>query len=213
MKPVVIMFSSFFNPMLNAQLTSNLLNDKFDIKNCTSFKELGQIINIGSDLIIADSRLIKNHGTVEEFMLMIENMIKFAGLEKQPKSGVGFSKDSTISDIKKIQKTSAVGVFPDIIDFGIDEFKKSIDNFLMTGKSYPKHLLQTLSGNKDKPKFKDIHLTDRQKQVYDLIADRGLSNKQIAQVLKISESTVKIHVSAIMRALCVRNRTQLALTK
>jgi DNA-binding NarL/FixJ family response regulator len=56
-------------------------------------------------------------------------------------------------------------------------------------------------------------LTNRQQEVFNLIANRGISNKQIARTLGISESTVKIHVSAVMRNLCVRNRTQLALMK
>ena len=56
-------------------------------------------------------------------------------------------------------------------------------------------------------------LTPRQRDIFNLIATRGISNKQIARTLGISESTVKIHVSAVMRNLCVRNRTQLALMK
>ena len=56
-------------------------------------------------------------------------------------------------------------------------------------------------------------LTDRQREVFELIANRGISNKQIAKTLAISESTVKIHVSAILRNYCVRNRTQLALMR
>ena len=56
-------------------------------------------------------------------------------------------------------------------------------------------------------------LTSRQRDIFNLIATRGISNKQIARELGISESTVKIHVSAVMRNFCVRNRTQLALMR
>lgn len=56
-------------------------------------------------------------------------------------------------------------------------------------------------------------LTSRQYEIFNIIATRGASNKQIARTLGISESTVKIHVSTIMRRFCVRNRTQLALMK
>lgn len=56
-------------------------------------------------------------------------------------------------------------------------------------------------------------LTTRQREVFNMIATRGASNKQIARTLGVSESTVKIHVSAIMRNLCVQNRTQLALMR
>lgn len=52
-------------------------------------------------------------------------------------------------------------------------------------------------------------LTSRQKEVLALLAD-GLSNREIAQALHIAEPTTKIHVSALMRALNVRNRTEAA---
>ena len=37
---------------------------------------------------------------------------------------------------------------------------------------------------------------------------RGTSNKAIGRALGLAESTVKIHVSAILRALKVSNRTE-----
>lgn len=65
-----------------------------------------------------------------------------------------------------------------------------------------------------KPRIKDENqLTHRQQEIFDLICQRGISNKQIAKTLDITESTVKIHVSAILKKLCVRNRTQLLLSK
>ena len=53
-------------------------------------------------------------------------------------------------------------------------------------------------------------LTERQRQVLSLVA-RGQSNKEIAVVLGLSEATVKVHVTAIFRALHVTNRTQAAM--
>lgn len=52
-------------------------------------------------------------------------------------------------------------------------------------------------------------LTRRQRDVLTLLAD-GLSNREIAQALHIAEPTAKIHVSALMRTLNVRNRTEAA---
>lgn len=53
-------------------------------------------------------------------------------------------------------------------------------------------------------------LTSRQMRVLRLLA-QGLSNKQIARELEISEITVKAHVSLILRKLGVSNRTQAAI--
>jgi DNA-binding NarL/FixJ family response regulator len=57
----------------------------------------------------------------------------------------------------------------------------------------------------------EIKLTPRQLDVANLICRRGLSNKAIANSLEISESTVKIHVSAILQRYGVKNRSQLVL--
>ncbi len=50
-------------------------------------------------------------------------------------------------------------------------------------------------------------LTQRQQEVISLLAE-GLPNKMIAARLNCSDGTVKLHVSAILRALGVRNRTE-----
>ncbi|MFO1098529.1 MAG: response regulator transcription factor [Xanthobacteraceae bacterium] len=52
-------------------------------------------------------------------------------------------------------------------------------------------------------------LTKRQREVLQLLA-RGMSNKEIARVLKIAEATTKIHTAALLRALGARNRTEAA---
>ncbi len=53
-------------------------------------------------------------------------------------------------------------------------------------------------------------LTARQDEVLVLLT-HGLSNKEIARYLKMSEGTVKIHVASIFRRLNVQNRTEAAL--
>lgn len=50
-------------------------------------------------------------------------------------------------------------------------------------------------------------LTRRQKEVLEMLA-RGSSNKEIARLLGLSEHTVKIHVTAILKLLSATNRTE-----
>jgi len=56
-----------------------------------------------------------------------------------------------------------------------------------------------------------IVLTPRQQEVLDLVCSRGASNKSIARILNLSESTVKLHIGAILKKYGLTNRTQLAL--
>ena len=53
----------------------------------------------------------------------------------------------------------------------------------------------------------EVGLTERQAQVLALMV-RGLSNREIGDYLELSEGTVKIHVTAIFKALGVGSRTQ-----
>lgn len=54
---------------------------------------------------------------------------------------------------------------------------------------------------------RDAGLTERQAQVLALLV-QGKSNKLICRALDLAEGTVKIHVTAILRALNVSNRTE-----
>jgi len=62
-----------------------------------------------------------------------------------------------------------------------------------------------------KKKVNEIELTPRQNQILKLIQERGCSNKHIAKILNLTESTVKLHVGGILKKYNLKNRTQLAL--
>jgi len=52
-------------------------------------------------------------------------------------------------------------------------------------------------------------LTKRQAEIL-VWVQRGLSNKQIANRIGITDSTIKLHVTALLKKYGVRNRTQLS---
>jgi DNA-binding NarL/FixJ family response regulator len=56
----------------------------------------------------------------------------------------------------------------------------------------------------------DYDLTQRERQVWALVA-RGLSNRDIAKRLTLSDNTVKFHVQHLFHKLGVKNRTEAAL--
>jgi DNA-binding NarL/FixJ family response regulator len=51
-------------------------------------------------------------------------------------------------------------------------------------------------------------LSQREQQVVALVCD-GLSNKEIARKLGVTEGTVKVHLNSIYEQLCVRSRIEL----
>jgi DNA-binding NarL/FixJ family response regulator len=61
--------------------------------------------------------------------------------------------------------------------------------------------------SRSQPSTSDLGLTERQLDVLALMM-QGKSNKAICRVLNLAESTVKNHVTAILRALKVSNRTE-----
>lgn len=61
-------------------------------------------------------------------------------------------------------------------------------------------------GLDDEHESNELRLTPRQHQVLELMCE-GMSNKEIAIRLGMAEGTVKIHVTAILRAMNASNRT------
>lgn len=59
----------------------------------------------------------------------------------------------------------------------------------------------------DDKKREDLHITRRELEILELIA-QGLSNREIAEKLFVSENTVKTHSSRVFDKLGARRRTQ-----
>lgn len=70
--------------------------------------------------------------------------------------------------------------------------------------------LQETSDLENQSNAENLGITARQLSILRLL-EHGASNKEIAQKLNISDSTVKKHISNIFTLLCVQNRTALVL--
>lgn len=94
------------------------------------------------------------------------------------------------------------------VDYGL--VKRSVENYINDGERAPKFITDLVKSPRTDRHRPEDTLTVRQQQVYDLIITRGSSNKHIAKILSISESTVKLHIGAILKKYGLRSRTQLA---
>ncbi|MEM7794099.1 MAG: response regulator transcription factor [Cyanobacteria bacterium P01_C01_bin.118] len=87
--------------------------------------------------------------------------------------------------------------------------------YLQIGPTLAKKLCQQLQPH-PRSKSSEQHtkgrlgITPRESEVLSLIAE-GASNREIAQILHITEKTVKNHVSSLLSRVGLRDRTQLAL--
>jgi DNA-binding NarL/FixJ family response regulator len=115
-----------------------------------------------------------------------------------------------LEDKKKIQEGMAEGASGYLVkDAPADELINAI-RIINQGRTYlGSSAAQALLSN-DKSEDNVEELTKREDEVLQLIA-KGLTNRQIAEKIIVSETTVKTHVSNILQKLRVDSRTQAAL--
>jgi RNA polymerase sigma factor (sigma-70 family) len=84
-----------------------------------------------------------------------------------------------------------------------------LEKLMLNSVPRPEDVLEPDSVSQELPKEFAL-LTPREREVLDLVA-LGLTNRDIAQQLYISEGTVKTHVTHLLTRLNLRNRAQLAI--
>lgn len=106
------------------------------------------------------------------------------------------SKNFSVDDVKKFYQYNINGLIN--TKYSTEKIKYIL-NLIMLGENYyPSEVLPY--GNK-------LSLSNQQMKIVEILR-KGYSNKQIAYELNISESTVKVHMTAIMRKLNCVNRIQ-----
>lgn len=129
---------------------------------------------------------------------------------------IAIAVDST-TDLKLIRELLSTnyitGLYPKGKEFTFDEKVGAITDLINNSPHIPVRINKLLNEKKKSKKSatNEITLTARQQQILNLIVERGASNKLISRMLNISESTVKLHVTQILKKHRLTNRTQLAL--
>ena len=80
---------------------------------------------------------------------------------------------------------------------------------LLTGSLFSQIVQNAISGSTSSSISKSARITKRELKIMELVAD-GLTNKEIAQNLNISNYTVKSHVHNVLEKLALSTRTQIA---
>ena len=135
---------------------------------------------------------------------------------RKKSNGARYVVISATEDSRSIRKSLEQGISGYIPKRSDTKVLSGALKLILDGGTYfPPSVFETGSSsansaqNGDKPKNK--MLTNRQSEVLGLVA-QGLSNKQIAYNMGVSEATVKLHINALLRSLGVTNRTQAVVT-
>ncbi|WP_261818283.1 response regulator [Vibrio gallicus] len=107
------------------------------------------------------------------------------------------------ADIDAIVKAGADGYL--LKDSEPDELLEHLHNALDGDKVYSDIVAAHIRDRSENPSLLDL-LTDRELEILSKVA-LGYRNKQIADVLFISESTVKVHMKSLLKKLQVKSRT------
>lgn len=160
--------------------------------------------------VIGDANLEKVFDTVE-----IENNYKVAQLDG--KDCVFLCANNSLQNNMEILKQIGINKVLEVTKNNIDDNRNVLfreEKIEYTGFSvkgvgkYIKPIIRAaLSATKDE---KATLLTNRESEVLNLLAE-GLTNKEIAKKLYISEKTVKIHLGKIFKKIDVSDRTNAAL--
>ena len=195
MKALVVSESFIIRDSLN-----HLLNEILDTNDIITASNANDLSD--EDLLEIDFSLIdinKNNISI------VEKLSKIKNKSKSPKI--------MILDMRK-----DIEIFLKSVDYGVDGYILNIDDKdefiyiikrVLNGKKfYDSELLQyTIHNEKTN---NEIDLTNREKCVLNYVC-KGLSNKDIANELKVTDYTIKKHVSNILSKLHLRSRQDIIL--
>ncbi len=184
----------------------------------SELEEIGEIVEADSytqAIEILDGGMAFDLALVDLAMPGLDN---FAGLEAvcEKVGGAPVVVVSAMeggSEIRQAMDCGASGYIPKTLDSNV---VVSALKLVFSGGVYlPPNLLNAdHSDGRGRNRSRDMsrgsdkaRLTPRQHDVLDLMA-KGHSNKEIARKLELAEGTVKLHVTALLKALEASNRTQ-----
>ena len=148
--------------------------------------------------------------SVDEVLFMLTSLTKFL-TDKIVNLAVVVLKPCDQDLLIKLKRNNVLGIIPGLRYFGNSHSIEAYTN-LREGKSHWPEIALAPELKRVERKKQGVDLTDRQYEIFNLVARRGLSNKKIAEKLSISEDTVKFHIGSILKKYGVRNRTQLVLS-
>ncbi|AUL98259.1 Nitrate/nitrite response regulator protein [Vibrio vulnificus] len=178
------------------------------INQLLSFEEQFEVVAEASN---GTEAVAKAHENELDLILLDLNMKGMSGLDTLKAlradgceaSIVILTVSDSPADIEAIVKAGADGYL--LKDTEPDELVELLEKAHLGDKAYSSVVAKYLLQREENTDVFD-ELTDRERQILQEVA-RGFRNKQIADRLFISESTVKVHMKSLLKKLKVPSRT------
>jgi DNA-binding NarL/FixJ family response regulator len=219
---IITFVTELYDPALADQFSLHMNVECVNITGTHQLFRMISSVNYHTDLIILDIDKLSAYDGVQvlDMILALKTMINCSCCSKADTTTIPIALAVTSkTNTKLMREVLSVGVitglYPRGDEFTLEEKISALTALLEHQHHVPQKINKLInekkSAKKPKENSNEIKLTQRQQQILDLIVGRGASNKLIARMLNISESTVKLHMTQILKKHGLTNRTQLAL--
>lgn len=135
--------------------------------------------------------------TVNEIVDALTTISTIAG-PKKVSVGILVNDKCEQKFIQHLKKSNISGIVPHYKSFGDADFFDALNTLLSGTTHWPEaYIVPRVKSSTRATVEYGIRLTSRQREIMALVANRGLSNKKIAQILNISESAYQFYPKSI----------------
>ena len=153
--------------------------------------------------------LERNDIVIDDVLVMLNTLTRLVA-NKTVNIALVVNHKIDFDTVATLKRNGVQGIIPGMRFFPKEHSIQAYQTLVAGDQHWP------VAGIKTPERFinqKEIKLSEREQEIFNLVTRRGMSNKDIGIRLSLTESTVKGYVSSIMKKYGVRSRTQLALTR
>jgi len=178
-----------------------------------------QMPNYRCDVLIIDLAIIMSmsRSHIMDMIMCVHTVRRSVSKHAEIKLYVAVKADADLHVIREVLKIPGVHGLCPILTHGFDvqDVKLAITHMYLHQTHIPEIIQTRLHENKQPVRSgaANAKLTRRQAEILQLVSEHAASNKVIANRLKISEASVKAHVTNLLRKFGLRSRTELAVYK
>lgn len=175
-----------------------------------------QLPNYRTHVVIIDLAVLTSQprSSIMDMINCVHTVRRSVAKHADVKLYVAVAADADLSVVRQVLKMPGVHGLCPMLTQGFDthDVKLAIQHMCLQQTHIPHHIQKRLHDSKQAPHKKTTHtkLTRRQTEILSLLTVHAASNKVIANRLKISEGSVKAHVTNLLRKFGLRSRTELA---